>query len=129
MHSRSALTKLQAVLLVDLIIIAAARGGFIYIQSLPAASIDPADIQLTELTITPIQATVGQTITIVVNATNLGDERGSYEANLMVNGVSEQTQTVQLLGGETKVINSTLRLQSRAHTQVRWARWRALLLF
>jgi uncharacterized membrane protein len=91
-------------LLVDLIIIAAAAGGFVYIQSLPAASIDPANIQLTELTITPTQAIVGQTIIVVVNATNLGDERGVYEANLMVNGVSEQIQTIQLLGGETKVI-------------------------
>ena len=79
MYSRSALTKLQAILLVDLIIIAAAAGGFVYIQSLPAASIDPANIQLTELTITPTQAIVGQTIIVVVNATNLGDERGSYK--------------------------------------------------
>ncbi len=50
MDSRSALTKLKTILLIDIIIVAAAAGGFIYLQSLPAEPINPANIQLTDLT-------------------------------------------------------------------------------
>jgi hypothetical protein len=104
MRSHSALTKLQTILIIDLIIIAAAAGGFIYIQSLPASPLDPAKIQLNDLAITPIQATIGQTITITFNATNLGEGKGTYETNLIVDDVSEQTQTIELVGGETKTV-------------------------
>jgi len=108
MRSHSALTKLQTILIIDLIIIAAAAGGFIYIQSLPASPLDPAKIQLNDLAITPIQATIGQTITITFNATNLGEGKGTYETNLIVDNVSEQTQTIELLGGETKTVTVTI---------------------
>jgi len=108
MRSHSALTKLQTILIIDIIIIASAAGGFIYIQSLPASPLDPAKIQLNDLAIAPIQATIGQTITITFNATNLGEGKGAYEANLMIDNVSEQTQMVELLGGETKTVTFTI---------------------
>ena len=104
MYSRSALTKLKTILLIDIIIVAAAAGGFIYLQSLPAEPIDPANIQLTDLNITPTQATVDQTITITLNATNLGDQKGSYIANLTIDGTPSLSQTVQLSGSQTKTI-------------------------
>ena len=107
MNSHSALTKLQTILLIDIIIVAAAAGGFIYIQSLPATPLNPADIQLTELTITPAQVTIGQTVTIMFNITNLGDEKGAYEAILKIDDVNEQNQNVEIQGGETKQVTFT----------------------
>ncbi len=108
MNSRSALTKLQTILLIDIIIVAAAAGGLIYLQSLPAEPLDPESIQLTDLTITPTQATAGQIVKIAFNATNLGGERGSYTANLTLDGESNLSQTVHLSGSETKTIEFVL---------------------
>ncbi len=104
MHPKSALTKLQAILLIDIIIVAAAAGGFIYLQSLPSAPLDPTQIQLTELTINPSQAAVGESIRIALNVTNLGTGKGSYIANLTIDDTPIQSQTIQLSAEETKEV-------------------------
>lgn len=104
MTAKTALTKLQTILLIDLIIVAAAAGGLIYLQSLPAAPIDPANVQLTNLNITPAQVSINQSVTVTFNATNLGNVKGTYEANLLVDDNTEQTQIVQLAGKETKIV-------------------------
>ncbi|NLE05265.1 MAG: hypothetical protein GX638_10775, partial [Crenarchaeota archaeon] len=108
MHSRLALTKLKTILLIDILIIAIAAGGYVYLQTIPLSPIDPTDIQLTELDITPAQTAVGQVVAIRFNVTNLGDSKGTYEANLFVDNVSEQTQTILLSAGETKAVTFTL---------------------
>ncbi len=104
MYSQSALSKLQAILLIDIIIVAAAAGGFIYLQSLPSTPLDPAAIQLTDLSINPSQAAIGESIKINFNATNLGVEKGSYVANLTVDDTLILSQTIVLSGEETKVV-------------------------
>ena len=57
--SRSALTKLQVVLLIDLLVVASAGGAYLYIQSIPPPQLDPAQIQLVELSVEPTEATLG----------------------------------------------------------------------
>jgi len=104
MHAQSALTKLQVILLIDIVVVAATAGGYFYIQSLPAPSLDATKIQLTALTLDKTEALIGQPIKITVNVTNIGGEAGSYLANLTIDGNPNQAQTIQLSAGETKTV-------------------------
>ncbi len=103
MFRRSAVTKLQAILIIDLIIVASAIAGVFYISSLPAPPLTPTQVQLTDLRMNQT-ALFGQAITISFNVTNLAAEAGTYEANLKVDGVVIQSQTIQLAGSETKTV-------------------------
>ncbi len=103
MFRRSAVTKLQAILIIDLIIVASAIAGVFYVNSLPAPPLAPAQVQLTDLRMNQT-ALFGQAITISFNVTNLAAEAGTYEANLYVDGVLTQTKIIQLAGSETKTV-------------------------
>ncbi len=104
MRSKSALTKLQVVLLIDLIIVASAVGGFFYVESLPAPLLDSSKVQLSDLRMDQGELIFGQSITVSVNVTNIGTETGRYVANLTVDDVPTQPQTVELASSETKVL-------------------------
>ena len=96
MHSRSALTKLKAVLLIDVLIVAAAAGVYFYLQAegFIVGAPKQAEFTLKDLKITPSDAEVFEPVKISVNVTNIGDEQGEYVANLTINGLIEQNQTV-----------------------------------
>jgi hypothetical protein len=106
MHSRSAITKLKAILLIDLIIVAAAAGAYLYLQNegLIASAPKPAEFSVTDLTINPAEAETFEPILITVNVTNMGDELGIYVGNLTINNVLEDNQTVLLEGGESTIL-------------------------
>ena len=106
MHSRSALTKLKAILLIDLIIVSAAAGAYLYLQNegLIASAPKPAEFSVTDLTINPAEAEIFEPILITVNVTNMGDEPGIYVGNLTINNVLEDNQTVLLEGGESTLL-------------------------
>lgn len=108
MHSISALTKLQAILIIDVIIVAVAAGGFFYIQSFPAPLLNPDQTQLTNLTLNPLQALTDQKVEVSFNVTNLASATGTYKADLLVDGVSRQTKSVRLNAGETKTVTFEL---------------------
>lgn len=103
MRSKSAISKLKAILIIDLIIVASAVAGVFYISSLPAPPLEPIQIQLTDLNLNQTVLS-GQPVTVSFNATNLAAEAGTYEANLYVDGVLAQTKTIQLDSSETKVV-------------------------
>jgi hypothetical protein len=96
MRSRSALTKLKAVLLIDVLIVAAAAGVYFYLQAegYIVGAPKQAEFTLKDLKITPSEAEVFEPVQISVNVTNIGDEQGEYVANLTINGLLEQNQTV-----------------------------------
>ena len=106
MNSGSAMTKLKAVLLIDLIIVAAAAGAYIYLQNqgLITTAAKEAEFTVTDLAITPSEAEEAEPILISVNITNIGDLEGTYDANLTINGVLTQTQIVTVPGNNTSVI-------------------------
>jgi hypothetical protein len=106
MHSCSALTKLKAILLIDLIIVSAAAGAYLYLQNegLIASAPKPAEFSITDLTINPAEAEVFEPILVTVNVTNMGDEPGIYVGNLTINNVLEDNQTVLLEGGESTIL-------------------------
>jgi len=99
----SAITKLKAIFVIDLIIVALAAGGYYYVQSLPPP-IKKAEFQVTNLTINPVEAGVGQPIIISANVTNLGEEADNYSVNLTIDDVVKENKTVQLLGGTYEIV-------------------------
>ncbi|MCJ7559067.1 hypothetical protein MUO79_00420 [Candidatus Bathyarchaeota archaeon] len=105
MLSRSATTKLKAILIIDLIIVAAAAGTYIYLQNqgLIATAAEPAKFTVTDLTITPSEAEEAEPILISANITNIGDLEGTYDANLTINNVLTQNQTIVVPGNNTSV--------------------------
>ena len=108
MLSKSAISKLQAILIIDIIVVASAAAGFFYVSSLPGPALSPAQIQLVGLQVTPPTAIGGQPITVFINVTNTGGETGTYTVNLMLDGTQNQDQSVKLASGETKTVQFTI---------------------
>lgn len=64
----------------------------------------PAEFKVTDLSISPTEAEVKQTITISVKVTNIGEQKASYTVDLKVAGVTVNTRTVTLSGGESTTV-------------------------
>jgi hypothetical protein len=117
MKSRSAMTKLKAVLVIDVLIVAAAAGVYFYLQAegLIVGAPKAAEFTVTDLTVNPLEPEVFEPVLITVNVTNIGDEHGEYVANLTINGVLEQNQTVLVLGRNSTIVEFTF-LKETAET-------------
>lgn len=110
MVSRSATTKVKALFIIDVIIVAIAAGVYLYLQNtgeLAVAVSKPAEFTVTDLTISPFEAGIGEPISISVNVTNVGNEEGSYPLNLTVNDVLKENQTILLSGGNSSIVGFT----------------------
>ena len=106
---RSAITKLQSTRIVDLIIVAMiiiafAIGGYNYYAVTLSPPLKEAEFQVTDLAINPAEAGVDQPIIISANVTNVGEEAGNYSVNLTINGVVKENKTIQLLGNESRIV-------------------------
>ncbi len=110
MTSRSGLTKLKAVLVIDLLIVAVAAGVYFYLQAegLIVSGPKQAEFSAINLTITPLEAEVYEPVIVSVNLTNVGGEQGEYIANLTVNDVLEENQTILLQAGESTIVEFTV---------------------
>ena len=106
MLSKSAKVKLKAILIIDVIIIAAAAGAYLYLQNngVIANTPKPATFTLSDLNIDPTTAEVYDPILITFNITNIGNLQGSYIANLTIDNVPTQNQTINLDGGGNSTI-------------------------
>jgi uncharacterized membrane protein len=72
----------------------------------------PANFQISDLTVTPAEAKVGEEVTISVKVTNVGGQTDSYLVPLAINQTIEETKTVTLQGGASttttfKIIKQT----------------------
>jgi hypothetical protein len=108
MVSKSAVTHLQAILIIDLIVVSFAAAGFFYVSSMPGPELSASEIQLTGLQVTPISALVGEPVNVSFNVTNIGAQDGNYAANLVLDGQVSQTQVISLADGETKQVQFTI---------------------
>jgi hypothetical protein len=108
MSRRSAVSKLQALLIIDLIIVASAAAAFFYVDALPGAPLSDEQIQLVDLQIAPNNALVGQSVVVSVNATNKAGEEGTYSAELFLDGVLSQTSVVSFSAGDSKIVEFTI---------------------
>ena len=109
MLSRSAVVKLKAILIIDLMIVGAAAGVYFYFQEegLIANGAKPATFTLTDLTINPLEAYVGESVQVSVNLTNIGDLEGNQTVNFEVNNAIKDTMNVTLSGNSTEIIEFT----------------------
>ena len=109
MLSRSAIAKLKAILVIDLVIVGAAAGVYFYLQDqgLIAVAVKPAKFTLANLAIDPFQAYVGDAVQISINLTNIGDLEGNQTINLQINGAVKETENVTLAGNSSQLIQFT----------------------
>lgn len=69
------------------------------------ASSRPASFTVTDLSITPPEVVLGESIDVSVIVTNTGDLTGSYEVSLKINDMVVQTEEVTLDGGGSKTLS------------------------
>jgi hypothetical protein len=103
--SRSAKSKLKAILVIDVIIVAAAAGIYLYLQNTgQLAETSEAEFTVTDLTINPLEAEIGENVTISANVTNTGEIDGSYILNLTINDELKENQTILLPSGTSTIV-------------------------
>jgi hypothetical protein len=68
----------------------------------------PAAFTTSALNISPLEADVGETVTVSVLVTNTGEEEGSYSLALKLNGTVIETQQVTMAGGSQEVVFSLI---------------------
>lgn len=108
MSSKKGIFRLQVILIIDLIVVASAVGGYFYISTLPEPMLTSSQVQLMDLQATPATALTGQDILVSVNVTNIEGSPGSYFVVLMVDGIQNQEKTISLAAGETKTVEFTI---------------------
>jgi len=74
--------------------------------------VPPADFQISDLNVTPLEVEAGEEVTVSVRITNVGGQIGSYTLPLVINQTTEDTRTVTLEEGastttEFKIIKQT----------------------
>jgi hypothetical protein len=109
MLSHSAIVKLKAILVIDLIIIGAAAGVYFYLQNegMIAGATRPAEFTLKNLIISPDNATAGDAVQISVNVTNIGDLQGNETVNFEINNAVKDTENVSLVAGSSQLVQFT----------------------
>jgi hypothetical protein len=67
----------------------------------------PASFTISSLNVSPLEAEIGEAVTISVLATNTGEQEGSYSLNLAINGAVVETREITMAGGSQTVVFST----------------------
>ncbi|HLN44948.1 MAG TPA: CARDB domain-containing protein [Candidatus Sulfotelmatobacter sp.] len=96
MFNQRGLSKLKAILLIDIIIVAIAAGTYLYLTSsgMITIGLKPAEFKLTDLEIAPLEADAGEPVVISFNVTNVGESDGNYTVVPVVNGVPKENITL-----------------------------------
>jgi hypothetical protein len=76
------------------------------------APIRPASFSVTELSITPTEAYLGENININALITNIGDLTGDYELNLILDDEVAETKKVTLAGGDSETVSFSVTLNT-----------------
>ncbi len=71
-------------------------------------NIKPAQMSLQYLNVNPQQASANQPVTILTNVVNTGDQAGSYNVVVKINGQTETSRTVNVAPQATQPITFTL---------------------
>jgi hypothetical protein len=65
----------------------------------------PAEIEVSELTLSPISAEPGQTVVITVTVDNLGEVAGDHTLTLTVDGKTEESRTITVQENSSENVN------------------------
>jgi len=68
----------------------------------------PANLSVSNLSITPDEIEAGQAVTITVTASNTGEEEGSFGIVLEIDGDTEETKTVTIAADDSTVVSFTV---------------------
>ncbi len=101
MGSRSGRTKLKILFLANMIILATAFPGYLYVKSLIP---NPASFQFTDLALDQDVVQIGKPVQVSVNVTNVGEAMDNYSVTLIIDDLPTETKTVQLSGGESETV-------------------------
>ena len=63
----------------------------------------PANFQVSDLTVNPLEVKAGEDVTVSVKVTNVGGQAGSIDLHLVVNQTAEETKTVTLQEGASTI--------------------------
>lgn len=110
MLSRSAIVKLKAILVIDLIIVGVAAGVFFYFQDqgiITSGAPRPAEFTLSDLTVNPSEAFVGEAVQISVNITNIGDLEGNQTLDFQINSAIKDSENITLAGNSSQIVEFT----------------------
>jgi uncharacterized cupredoxin-like copper-binding protein len=67
----------------------------------------PAEFELSNLVISPTTVEIGEPISVSVTVTNIGEEAGSYTAELLIDASKVDEDTVSLVGGASETVEFT----------------------
>jgi hypothetical protein len=67
----------------------------------------PAEFELSNLVIFPTTVEIGEPVSVSVTVTNVGEEAGSYTAELLIDGSKVDEDTVTLVGGASDTVEFT----------------------
>ena len=67
----------------------------------------PAEFALSNLAVSPTTVETGETVTVSVTVTNVGEETGSHTAELLVDGSKVDEETVTLEGEASETVEFT----------------------
>jgi hypothetical protein len=76
----------------------------------------PASFVNEKLTVMPLEASVGQTITITADMFNSGAQSGEYVVELKIDGYVKQTQTIKLEGNKRTTVVFQFTVTESNHT-------------
>jgi len=96
--SKKKLAGIIVVCIIAIIVIVA-------IATSPPTPVEPAEFVVSNLNISPEEVELGEIVTITVEVRNAGEEKGTHELELIINGVLKQSESVTLDGGETTSIS------------------------
>ena len=111
--TRSAITKLEVVLIVIVIVIA---GVAAYLAVTPAPAPTPGKLNYTGLIVQPSKVESGKPVTVIAELANVGGSNVTETVYLYVNGTAEASKSVTVLPGES--INVTFTITKSAGTYV-----------
>ena len=77
-----------------------------------APTTEPAEFRVSALRVSPAEAEPGETVTISVDVRNVGDEAGSYDLNLVIDGLAEHCENVELASGEATTVRFSVRRET-----------------
>jgi beta-lactamase superfamily II metal-dependent hydrolase len=79
--------------------------GIIVLATAPEPEPALAEFEVSSLNVSPAKVRPGETVTIAAEVRNVGEEKGTYELGLIINGIVEQSESITLDGGETASVS------------------------
>lgn len=108
------ISTIQAGIIVLIIVIGAAAGAYFL-----TAESNPGKFKVTDLVVSPENVGSNETVEVSAEIKNAGDETRERKVNLLVNGESESSETVELEKGESKTVDFETSREEKGNYEVK----------